>query len=336
MNDDLSPVISPLAIDDIPHLIACVKRCYGDSYPNEMMYDAARLQEAIESQIMHSVVARHDDGNVIGHCALTFDGSHNTSPEAGKMIVDPDYRGHHIAENMAHKRIEIAKALGLPGFWTECVTNHPYSQHEMISFGAQETGLILGADPASMMKMQGLENYSDTRMSLLAFYLPLNDVGQTIYLPKHHVNFTSNLSKVLKIERTIKDPTKPGEGVCTSTTAVDTIENTAQISIEHIGKDLHAHLNHALEKISSLDLATIYLDLPLYQEAASHAYVELEKMGFFWGAWIPNYSIHGDILRLQKLNQAVNFDEINTARPEGENIKKYVQSEWLRVSKKIG
>lgn len=45
-------------------------------------------------------------------------------------------------------------------------------------------------------------------------------------------------------------------------------------------------------------------------------------MGFFWGAWIPSYSVKGDILRLQKLNQAVNFNEISAARPEGETIKK--------------
>ncbi len=334
--NDLSPVIKPLDLEDIPHLINCVKRCYGDSYPNAMMYDPALLQEAIEAKVMHSVVALHEDGNVIGHCALTFDGPHNASPEAGKMIVDPDYRGHHIAESMAQKRIEIATELGLPGFWTECVTNHPYSQHEMIKFGAKETGLILGTDPASMMKMQGLENHSDTRMSLLACYLALKDISQTIYLPKHHIKFTSDLSKTLNLNRKIEDLTQSGDGATTSTSLVDDLEKTAQISITHIGKDLHAHVSTALEKIKPMDVASIYLDLPLNQRAASHAYVELEKIGFFWGAWLPNYSVNGDVLRLQKLNQIVNFDEISTARVEGENIKKYVQSEWLRVSKQTG
>lgn len=252
------------------------------------------------------------------------------------MIVDPDYHGHHIAEQMAEKRIEIAKHLDLPGFWTECVTNHPYSQHEMIAFGAQETGLILGADPASMMKMQGLENHSDTRMSLLAFYLPLKDMSQTIFLPKHHIKFTSNLCKVLKLTRKIEDLTEQGDGITESVALLDKIEQTVQISITHIGKDFRTHLTNELQKLNPNEVASIYLDLPLNQRAASHAYVELEKMGFFWGAWIPSYSVKGDILRLQKLNQAVNFNEISTARAEGENIKKYVQSEWLRVSKKTG
>jgi RimJ/RimL family protein N-acetyltransferase len=332
MNDDSSLDISPLQLKDIPHLIDCVRRCYGDSYPNEMMYDPIQLKEAIETKVMYSVIARHEDGNVIGHCALTFEGPHNVSPEAGKMLVDPDYRGHHIAESMAQKRIEIAKELGLFGFWTECVTNHPFSQHEMINFGAKETGLLLGTDPASMMQMQGLENHSDTRMSLLAFYLLLKDSNQTIFLPKHHLEFVKSLVETIKMERQILVSTISGHGLTEGSTQIDDVEKIAQISCIHIGKDFNSYIANELKKLESCSMASIYLDLPLNQEAAAHAYVELEKMGFFWGAWIPNYSTKGDILRLQKLNQAVNFDEIVTATPHGENIKKYVQSEWLRVS----
>jgi hypothetical protein len=57
-------------------------------------------------------------------------------------------------------------------------------------------------------------------------------------------------------------------------------------------------------------------------------------MGFFWGAWLPNYTAQGDFLRLQKLHESVNVDEIICARAQGEDIKKYVVSEWQRVSKK--
>jgi sorbitol-specific phosphotransferase system component IIA len=52
---------------------------------------------------MYSIVAKLENNQIIGHCALTFDGAQNASPEAGKMMVDPDYRGHHIAELIAKK-----------------------------------------------------------------------------------------------------------------------------------------------------------------------------------------------------------------------------------------
>jgi len=104
MINTISPEISALALEDIPHLIDCVRRCYGDSYINPIMYDATQLEDAIVTKKIHSVVAKLENNQIIGHCALTFDGTQNASPEAGKMMVDPDYRGHHIAELIAKKR----------------------------------------------------------------------------------------------------------------------------------------------------------------------------------------------------------------------------------------
>ena len=48
---------------------------------------------------------------------------------------------------------------------------------------------------------------------------------------------------------------------------------------------------------------------------------------------MPNYSSKGGVVRLQKINQTVNVDEIICARPQGDNIKNYVVSEWKRTQK---
>ncbi len=333
MTDTISPQITTLALEDIPHLIDCVRRCYGDSYTNPIMYDAAQLQDAIVTKKMHSVVAKLENNQIIGHCALTFDGAQNASPEAGKMMVDPDYRGHHIAELIAKKRIEIAQSLGLPGFWTECVTNHPYSQHEMIAFNAKETGLFIGDVPTTFA-MQGLQNFSDTRMSLLAFYLPLKDSPHDIYVPSEHTEHLNALLSSLSLERNISNVDIQGSGETQIRTEIDSKDQVANISIGHIGEDLIASVKAELQKIESLNIASAYLDLPITQEAAANAYIELEGLGFFWGSWIPNYSTQGDVLRLQKIYQTVNVNEIICAREQGEEVKKFVISEWERVSRK--
>jgi len=332
MPNTISPEIALLELRDIPRLIDCVRRCYGDSYPNPLMYDATQLQEVIENKLMHSVIARLDNGEIVGHCALSFDDSQNTSPEAGKMLVDPEYRGHHIAENMAKKRIDIAKELGLPGFWTECVTNHPYSQHEMISFDAKETGLLIGDIP-STLSMQGLDNFSDTRMSLLTFYLPLLDSPHAIFLPKQHAEHVKSLAQELNLERAITSSDIKGSGETIINVAVNSSIQTANMSISHIGDDLITLVAAELQQFESLNLASVYLDLPIKQAAAANAYLELESLGFFWGSWIPNYSVQGDILRLQKIYQKVNVAEIICAREQGEKVKRFVVLEWARVSK---
>lgn len=329
---DLTPFeIKQLTLEDIPHLIDCVRRCYGESYPNRLMYDVDQLKKIIENKLMHSVIAKLNDGQIIGHCALSFDGPHNISPEAGKMMVDPNFRGHHVAEIMAKKRIDIAHDLALPGFWTECVTNHPYSQREMIAFNAKETGLFIGDIPETI-SMVGLENHADTRMSLLAFYLPLNDRPHTIYIPNQHVAHLQLLADDLHLRRHILSSQNIGSGKTTFHTAINTSIQTANLSIDHIGSDLVSAVSHELRKLEALNLASIYLDIPMEQEPAANAYLELEAIGFFWGSWMPNYSTQGDSLRLQKIYQSVNVDAIICARTQGENIKKYVFSEWGRVT----
>jgi predicted N-acetyltransferase YhbS len=331
MNSELTLKIDRLDLNDLQQLIDCVRRCYGDSYPNTMMYDVDQLEGALKSQLMHSIVAKLDDGEIIGHCALTFDGTHNVSPEAGKMMVDPNFRGHHIAESMAKKRIDIAHELALPGFWTECVTNHPYSQREMIAFNAKETGLFIGDVPATIT-MKGLENHPETRMSLLAFYLPLNDRPHTIFIPTQHAEHAKALVNDLNLERNIMSSKTIASGKTTFHTVINSSIQTANISIDRIGSDLISAVNHELRKLEALKLASIYLDIPLEQEATANAYLELESIGFFWGSWMPNFSTQGDSLRLQKIYQAVNIETIVCARAQGDDIKNYVISEWQRVS----
>ena len=332
MSNNITPEIRLLKVADIPQLIDCVKRCYGDSYPFHEMYDPTALQKMVDDKLMHSVVAQHPDGHLIGHCALTFDGANNIAPEAGKMIVDPDFRGHHIAEAMAKKRIEIAKELNLVGFWTDCVTNHPYSQDEMIAFGAQETGILLGAAPSR--EMAGLQNFTGTRMSFLSCYLPLKEQIITIYLPKNHIDFVSDLAKKIKVSRKIAQSSALGSGKSEYIVTVNSETQMANIKVQYIGEDFSSAISSELEKLEPQNLAFTMLNLPISQAAAALAFSQLEEMGFFWGAWLPNYSAQGDVLRLQKLHEAVNVDEIICARAQGEDMKKYVISEWNRVGKK--
>ena len=334
MTNDITPKIRRLKIEDIPQLINCIKRCYGESYPFHEMYDPAALQKMVEEKLMYSVVAQHPDGHLIGHCALTFDSAHNTSPEAGKMVVDPDFRGHHIAESMAKMRIDIAKELNLVGFWTDCVTNHPYSQDEMIAFGAQETGVLLGAAPSR--EMAGLQNFTDTRMSFLSCYLPLKEQVNTIYLPENHIDFAIDLAKRVKVNRIIAKSNAIGNGRSEYSVTVNPATQMANIKVQHIGEDFSSIMKNELTQLESQNLAFIMLNLPISQEASALAFTQLEQLGFFWGAWLPNYSAQGDYLRLQKLYASVNVDEIICAREQGENIKKYVISEWQRVTSKSG
>jgi GNAT superfamily N-acetyltransferase len=333
MTNDISPEIISLDLKDIPHLIDCVRRCYGDSYPFSAIYDVDKLSDLLKTKLMHSVIAKLSSGEVIGHCALTFEDPQNTTPELGKLLVDPAYRGHGIAEKLVKQCIEIATTFRMPGFWAECVTNHPHRQHELIVFDAKETGLFIGDIP-STIAMQGLQNFVDTRMSLLTYYLPLIDLPHSIYLPIQHQEHIKALAQELNLKRILINSQERGKGKTVLNTVVNSSIQTANIAIQVIGDDLTTAVINELKSMESLKLASVYLDLPIEQEAAARTYTELEDLGFFWGSWLPNYTKHKDILRLQKIYQSVNVNEIICAREQGEEVKKYVVTEWERVSSK--
>lgn len=333
MPNSIDTEISRLQTQEIPRLMECVRRCYGDSYPFSAIYDINKLSTLLEDQLMYSVIAKLSNGEVVGHCALTYDGAQNTAPELGKMLVDPIYRGHGIAEKMVKECLEIAKATSMPGIWAECVTNHPHSQHELIVFDAKETGLFIGDIPPTLA-MQGLKNFADTRMSLLTYYLPLIDQPHDIFLPLKHQNHIRELTQDLNLKRTIIHSEKKGQGKTILDVVVNSSIQTANITIENIGNDLNTIVANELKRMESLKLASVYIDLPIEQAAASHAYLELEALGFFWGSWLPNYAKNRDILRLQKIYQDVNVDEIICAREQGEKVKRYVISEWQRLGSK--
>ena len=154
--------------EDIVGLIRCIYRCYGYTYLDPAMYEARHVRRLIDTGRMHSVVAVVD-GEVVGHCALVFERPGDRVPEAGRMIVDPRYRGHHLAERMAEFRNEVAKKIGTPGTYANCVTNHVGSQVTAFRRGAVEVGLLLG-EVNDGVSMTGLAMTTKGRKSLLSLY----------------------------------------------------------------------------------------------------------------------------------------------------------------------
>ena len=166
------------------------------------------------------------------------------------------------------------------------------------------------------------------------FYLQLNDRPHTIFMPAQHIEHTKALVQDLNLQRNIVTADIKASGQTTFHTVINSNIQTANIAIDRIGSDLVAGVKQELTKLEALNLASIYIDIPIEQETAAVAYLELESIGFFWGSWMPNFSTKGDSLRLQKIYQSVNVDTIVCAREQGYSIKNYVLSEWERVAKK--
>lgn len=324
-------VVRTMVPADAEKLIGLVRKCYGDGYPNKMLYQPTAIVEALRDGLMHSVIALDPEGDIIGHCALTFDDKDAPLPEAGKMIVDPDRRGQHIANKLAEHRKAVAIDNALVGYWSECVTNHPFSQDEIIMSGGIETGVFLAMFGPGF-QMAGVNNVTDVRLSLLAFYISLNSQTKgTIYLPGEYARFTRELSQSLGLERQILPEAACEPKASVLNHIVSTDAQFAQINVATVGDDLGQKVEAILNQPSTQGIEIFHLDLPLNHPNAIAAIPALESLGFFWAAWLPNYTASGDILRLQKVEATINPDEIVCARPNGEKVKQHILAERQRI-----
>lgn len=282
-------------------LARLVYRCYGYDYPSEDIYFPDRMSPLVQTGLMHSIVVVSPHGDLVGHSSLTRPTSEARIAEAGKLVVDPRYRAHGLAERMTTLRMAEAERLGLAGLWSECVTHHPYSQRNQLKLGARETGVFLGIMP-NTVNMVGIESEQTQRSSLMAMYLPLcRDRAHTIHPPARYADLISRILDRLELERERAEGSRPERPGRLSVT-VDRTNGVAVIEVATIGHDFHEQLEQRVDHLLDMHLPAIYLDLPLAQPGCAELGDHLTAFGFFFSAFLPEAAPDGDRLRLQFLN----------------------------------
>ena len=318
---------------DADSLVQCVFRCYGYTYPNPSMYQARAIRRQLESGAMISVVAIAPSGETVGHVGCTFDRPGDVVPEAGKMIVDPRYRGHHLAERLSLKRAEIAAQRHIPGMWSECVTNHSASQRVAIERGAVEVGLLIGYGPQTIA-MVGMPDQESIRHSLLAVFTPTGPLpAATLTVPEYAAEHVATLAGRLGIARQIRtESVEPALARSRMLSSASALAGALEIRVQAIGRDIAEQVADALDEHSPMAPSAMHLHLPATDPAAAWAAAALERLGFAWCAWTPAFLPTGDSIRLQRVNDhPIGGETIVCARAEGEQVRDFVEAEWTRV-----
>ncbi len=247
-------VVRPMEPGDALGLVRCVYRCYGYSYKDSLLYEPRHIAAALRDGRMRSVVAVTPDGTVVGHCAAFVERRGDPVPEAGRLVVDPRYRGHHLAEKLAAARRELAAGHELPGIWAEAVTNHPSSQREVISLGGAEVGLLIGGSPAAV-RMAGFANTNEGRRSLIVTYTPLAPVSRSINVSERHATIVAELAARLGLEREIEtEAAARSAGGAEISTKVSPETGVAHIRVLRPGGNLASKVADELEGLDAFDL----------------------------------------------------------------------------------
>ncbi len=280
-------------------LTRCVYRVYGYSYAEDQLYYPDQVREFLESGRMVSAVAMTYGGEVAAHAALRLEDPDAMAAEAGLALVDPRFAGRGLRTQVMQRIIDEAQSKGLRGLWGLAGCAGKELQETVLGLGFKETGLLLAAGPHPEVG----------RQSGLLYYLSLGPGEERVcYAPVHHQGIISRLFEVCGLSRRLMQP-EAGQTELAEHTLLDLKLQPewgrAVLTVNRYGADLKEQVAAELKGLCLRGLPCIYLDLPLDQPVVQGAAPQFEMMGFFLAGILPEAGAHGDLLRLQYLNNVV-------------------------------
>jgi hypothetical protein len=108
----------------------------------------------------------------------------------------------------------------------------------------------------------------------------------------------------------------------------------AVITIEQHGADLIENVKATMKSLEDEDIRTIYIDLPLDDPLTPRAVPALQACGFVFCGLMPLFHHERDYLRLQRLSEPLNLDQLVLYSDTAHTIRKQIEQELPWMSSK--
>ncbi len=289
--------IRRLVAADAAALVACFRRCYGDTYPANDFYDVERLRQRINSGSLRSVVAIADDGALVGHTGLTVRHPGANAIEAGNTVVDPTCRGQGLLGDMAAALNELCVESGYVGYVHYPTTAHEIMQKASVRGSGVETGVMLDYIPAET-EYRGIDQ-GVGRLAATVVYQPFTTApARDLWLPRDYLDLAQELYGSARLVRTVQSANDHVEARTTrSNSSLSSKRGLLNVYVSAVGGDFERVIDAAL---AANDAALTHVDLCLDDPGTGRAAASLRRRRFFFCALLPEFA-HTDVLRLQRL-----------------------------------
>jgi anti-sigma regulatory factor (Ser/Thr protein kinase) len=322
-------IVRPMKPSEAIEVSKCIYRAYGYSYAYEHVYYPERLLELNKSGRMHSAVATTKEGEIVGHCALTYWQDHGRVAEMTQGVVRPEYRYRGCFSKLTGYLVDKARSDGLMGIFDKPVTIHMLSQRVSHRFGLKDCALILGYIPTSVHFKGIAENLSE-RVSVLVHFMYLYRPAQlVIYPPLEHREMILKLYQNLGITPETETP----EDSATENLQVNPLVEIkiissmsfALIEIVSYGRNIVSEIRARLKELCLKKIEIINLYLNLGSPAMTGVVKEIERLGFFFAGILPGGVSGGDALILQYLNNvSIDYSKIVVSSKIAEEMTFYI------------
>ncbi len=288
----------------------CFFTVYGENYPHDQYYIPERLIEENRIGNVHSVVARAENGDIIGHAALYRSSAHSPRVyEYGQAIVLPEYRATFAVWWLQDYILNVlVPGEDIDQVFGESVSNHVITQKLSLAGGFRETGIEIGLMPAEAYENPGFPN---ERISTVLVFKSVRDEMLSIHIPVEYAGIFDFILPGLDVSRKVI-VSESGIPSGTSTelqTRFFDFAGVARFSACRTGEDFAEVLTMAEREAENRGIQVVQVYLNLGEAWSGRAISGLRQKGYFFGGFLPRW-FDTDGMLMQKLVALPNFDSI--------------------------
>ncbi|MEN6485035.1 MAG: GNAT family N-acetyltransferase [Syntrophobacteraceae bacterium] len=315
---------------DAPGIARLFRKVYGDGYPVRHFYEPEALAAALKAGANYSIVARKEDGEVIGHVGVFRSSPYPNLYEAGAGLVDPGYRSAGINLLMLHHAYErLAPALGLEEMWGESVCYHLHMQKALEHHRHVETGLEVDLMPA---EAYAREKSAPGRVTSLLSFRAYRSGPHRVFLPPAYEDALRFLYSGLDDGRTLEPSRGLPPGGTKSEVSLEVFDSArvCRIAFPAIGEDFGPCLGALEREAVPADTVVAQVTVNLSCPWAGHAVDILRGRGYFLGGILPRW-FGEDGLLMQKIAGRPNWEGIQLLSERSGEILRIVRNDWERL-----
>lgn len=308
---------------DTPAIARCFLEVYGHHYVHSEVFSPRRYWARVESGDLIPVVARGDDGGVIGHLALERE-SGSLVAERGEAVVLPACRGQHLLERMTERLSVEAPKRGLHGIYAEPLTIHTFSQRNDERAGMPVCAVLLGANPESFRPKDMECPTAGQRQSYLrTFRFVQPPEARTIQAPAPYREMLLGIYEWLGVTVSVAAPSRAA--FPESRTAIKVNDRGyGVIQFERIGPNSAIELEQALRDIRALGARSVQLSAPISDPGLAQLTDAARGLGFFFCGLAPAFADGADLFLLQLLSEPLDTAKLQLFTDQAKQLVAFI------------
>lgn len=313
--------VDRFAPDDAEGVARLYYAIYGEGFAVDYVYDPERIRAHNAGPDLHQMVARTEDGEIVGLSALFRAAPGAGILEVGGLMLLPEYRGGKTALLLAIRSFEMARdELGLNVLFGQCVTDHLVTQKLNVRFGFSSLALEVEAMPPR-------PGGTGERISLLDDFVIFHDSPHEVHLPEVYEAFLLENYNKLGCERRFLPP---GEVASKSVWQSENLQSASLVKTEltTIGKDFAEIVQDVA--CSHPESHAWQLFLPLCDPGLPAAVEQARALGYGLGGLLPLWHDH-DVLLLQKVRGAPDYEAVKLLGDRSHWLFDFVRCDLERV-----